>query len=594
MDVKKVSTKDIFPLEANADYKNLHSKLEKILGESNPFAKFHIGAGFYVWSSSESEWIQLTNAGSFKREEVEHELAEVRKAVATKLGGKTVDSLFMVPDDGYIYFKDSADGIKILLTGWGFKKPNAYVPPVPPVPIDVGEDFTVSLSFSFDGVKLHNYEFGLQLKHNVKRLATDDSGVYTTKAMKPGNHFVLVDLNSGKQFSLDIVDSRTEYDFDVTAYAKCEVVATYEEAPVVGEAVTVEYNGKEFSASTDAAGRCVFSLPYHAGVNIKASMRDSQVSETVNEHGNVLRFDFKAPAVERDVTVTVRNGGEPVANEFVTVNYDGQTYIGDTDANGKFVKSVTLVNGAACRVSVDGYDTQEKVLSEHVSNEFLFDKEVLPPPVPESFSPYIRIVGDNGFVGANYPISVELHGAVTNYTSDENGCVYLPDVFDGEVMKVTDGLNPENVEEYSFDHELLEYEFHVPYTSGEENADLKIMVRDCKGKPVKCDMVRFVQDGREERLVKLDDEGNTYLSRDTFLPNEPITATILGAEHDYAPIEFKVEEEENEYLLQEQKQGSKWWKILLEILLVLLAFFAFWFLLEFFLEAARELRNLIY
>ena len=120
MDVKKVSTKDIFPLEANADYKNLHSKLEKILGESNPFAKFHIGAGFYVWSSSESEWIQLTNAGSFKREEVEHELAEVRKAVATKLGGKTVDSLFMVPDDGYIYFKDSVDGIKILLTGWGF------------------------------------------------------------------------------------------------------------------------------------------------------------------------------------------------------------------------------------------------------------------------------------------------------------------------------------------------------------------------------------------------------------------------------------------------------------------------------------------
>ena len=68
--------------------------------------------------------------------------------------------------------------------------------------------------------------------------------------------------------------------------------------------------------------------------------------------------------------------------------------------------------------------------------------------------------------------------------------------------------------------------------------------------------------------MQLDAEGNTYFAKTTFQVGPEIETTFIGSEKEYDPIKFTLEDNENEYLLQEKGDGG-WWYIVLEILAVL-------------------------
>lgn len=294
MDIKKTAVSDIHRL-IQKDYKSLYQQLQKTLGNDMPFADIQIGSGFYVWSDARCEWHQMIAASSIKQDFVVSALTDQRQAIAQKLGDDTAEKLFTYPDESYIYFNDDDGEMHVLLTGWGFKKPVFGRGTADKQDINVKTGNPVSVSFSFDGVLQPNYEFGLRLAKQVKRFVTNDFGVHQFDDLQVGEHFTLVDLNSNREFSLEIVAGQSEYDFDITNYTTVTFSAMCDGQPISGEAIDLDYNGRQYKAITDAAGNAAMQLPLFAGETLVATMRGEKTEDTVNAMGNHFDFLFNSP-----------------------------------------------------------------------------------------------------------------------------------------------------------------------------------------------------------------------------------------------------------------------------------------------------------
>lgn len=552
------------------DLSELSKTLSKKLGLANPFAKISIGNGYYLWSDTRCQWNQMIAAGDFEQSIVKDALARTKKYIASLIGNNTADLLFTTPDDSYIYYNDEEGDIKILITGWGFKKPVRVIGG--PDDGKLRKDIPVTLSFSYDGEKQPMYEFGIQIPTQIKRFRTDGAGYYHFNNLIQ-KELLLKDFVTGKDFRLIVEEGREEYDFDVTVYTELLFKATVDKNPVVGETISVQYCNKSYEVTTDSNGSAVMQLPLHENNHAIATLRDQSQTEAILPGVNNIEFAFETPIekVSTDIEVSVMEDSMPTTNKAVVITYAGKLYNGTTNEQGLFTQQVDVVAGESCSVSVPDYESQSKVLQATAFNVFRFEKTTAhsaPPIEPAKLVPRILIEGDNGFIGNKYPISVEYNGVTINYISDENGIVQLPEMEESKIMKVVDGLNHFNTEEYELKSEQTEYVFHVPYELKEEEAKIKVMLRDVEGKPIRCVRVRFFQEGTTDVLASLDENGDTYLGVDTFNVDKPISVSIQGGTKEYDQFTFTLDKNENEYLLQE-KNTTSWLRILLQILLIL-------------------------
>lgn len=550
----------------------LYAKLVEILGQDNPFAKVSIGNGYYLWSDTRCDWHQMNSADELEQDFIHDELVRVKKEVASVLDEKTADILFTVPDDSYIYYNGDSGNTRILITGWGFKKPVRSR--VKADTGDIGVKNPVTLSFLYDGERLADYVFGVKTSKMVKRLSTDASGYYHISNLKVGSRLEIVNLKTGEEQVLNVVDGRSDYEFDVTSYSVVSLRAMLNGEPLGGEKGTVGCKGKEYSAVTAADGSASIRIPMHEGEAVVAEMRGKTLSALMSEEGNEFLFTFedeKPLVTERDVEVYVVADGNPAAGADVEIDYDGNRYTGKTNAEGVFTLHLIVATREKCTVSVADFEPQSRELSEDSPNIFRFEKtSVAPPPPPaRMFSPQVLIEGDNGFIGNKYPITVEYDGRAVDYVSDENGIVRLPEMEAGKTMKVVDGLNPDNTVEYELDAEQPVYEFHVPYTPVDNDKDINVTILDCEGKPIKCDRVRFMQGEGNELLSVPDAEGCIYFAKDTFRTGESLKVSVLKDGTDCDLTTFTLDSDEYEYVVQEKNTNSSWLTILKQILAVL-------------------------
>lgn len=559
---KKSSIHDVHKV-IQKDFVELHKTLSNKLGDSNPFARFSIGGGFYLWADSRCNWRQMITASSLEQSLVRMALIDTKKSFAEKFGEKTADALFTVPDDSYIYYSNDGDDIEVIIAGWGFKKPVRVTGKADTDKIQI--DNPVNISFLHDNQVLTDYEFGIQLPKRVKALKTDSEGVFHFDNLNVGEKFTLVDFATDQRFVLTVLEGQSQYNYDVTVPAKVDIRATLDGAPMLGESVRLLYHGKSYELTTGHDGAAFVELPFHEGESIVATMREQTQSVVINKDGNLICFSFETPKEKKEtvIEVSVLADAKPVEGEPVEISYANSVYKGMTNADGLFLCTVDVVDGEECTVMVPHFDPQSRILHED-KDLFVFEK------VTESvrFSPYIRIEGDNGFVGSRYPISVIYDGKATEYISDENGIVNLPEMEDGQLMKVIDGLNPSNVCAYKLVPDKKEYVFHVPYESRLIDKDIKVTVLNAGGQPVKCDHVRFQQESSSaELLATLDETGSTFFSKETFKVGHDLTASIIDGDRNYEPITFRIEENEYEYVLQEYG-SSPWWLKLIQVLIV--------------------------
>jgi len=586
---RKSSIKDVHKY-IKQDYPELYKTLCSKLGENNPFAKFNIGAGNYVWSDNRCQWSRMIDASELKQSIIIDSLNQTKADVAAIIGSKTAEALFTTPDNSYIYYNDNNGEVKILVTGWGFKKPVRVV--VGPETTTTSHKNPISISFSYDGDRLKNYEFGLRLAKQVKRLSTDSSGLYVFDNLKVGENYVVTDINSSKDFQLNITEGQSLYDFDVTKYSALNISAISDDQPINGERVEILYHGRRYDTTTDGNGHATIQLPLYEGESVTASMRDKNESTRISESGGNIEFVFKTEKpVEPDkkfvnIQVSVMKDSEMLPSQPVTIGYGGVTFEGITDSNGTFSKQLEEIPNEVCTVNTPGFESQSKLLNCNELNKFVFEKTTAKTPSKDVFNPFILVKRENGDVVDNYPIAVEYDENITDFFSNAEGIVALSDFEDGKTMKVIDKNNLDNVADYTLDKEQKEYVFIIPEEEKEETKDIKVMFRDLKGNPVVCSNVIFRQEGKPELKTQLNADGDTFFKEGIFDVNSPMTVHIIGWSNSeqYPPIPFTLEEDEYEYLLQEKESETKstWWKILLEILACLIAIASLWLLWPFF------------
>lgn len=564
------------------DLLKVYNNLDKQLGDDNPFAKPSLGAGYYVWTDKRREWQCMTDAGDIEQGLVREAYLRVKEDVAGKLGSEVAARLFTIPDDSYIYFDDSGGDIKVLVTGWGFKYP-ARSNPKPDLS-GLKRRNGVSLAFIYDGERLASYEFGLQLPRQLKRLVTDGEGYYRFADVKPGTSFSVKDIASGKEFIAEVAEGKSLYEFDVTRHSTVTIIATHDGAAVIGEGVAVACRGKVHDLLTDSTGRASVSLPWHDGETVTATMRGQELSVVLSADGNDIRFAFETPVA--DIEVSVVEDGKPVPGAAVKVAFAGNAHNGTTDSNGLFAMRLPVTGDELCTVTVAGYEPKAARLEAGRVNVFRFEKT----NVPQSFVPHVLVVDDDGRAVAGYPVSVEHDGITDDYVTDDAGIVVLPEMQVGGHIKVIDGRDAANSEDYVLEADRLEYILRVPSEHEEEpRREVNVTFVGCDGRPLRCDNVRFSQEGRDEIVAKPDDEGRTHFDEDAFAVGETLTATITAGGKGYAPVDFTLDEGEYDYLLQERDANSPWLSMLLQVLLILAfaaAFYLAWpVLVELFSEA---------
>ena len=590
---KKTPTRDIYPVTTK-NIKGISEDLIRAFGAEVPFAKFSIGGGFYVWSDNRCNWLQMIAASESEQKVIRDAYYEFKKRFTPLLGEQNAEILFTIPDESYIYYCRVGGETKFLITGWGFMKPTKHTGG--PDIIDVKDIHSTSWSLCYDGIHLPNYEFGIKAGNDVKRKITPSDGVFKLEKCDVGSSYTIVDLKSGKEFNVMVTSENRHYDFDITTRCKLVLSATEGATPIVGECINVAYNEKAYSATTNQEGKAEIALPYFENTIIEATLRGESKCDIIQLAGNEIAFNFQsevAPEITTTVEVEVYKDSMPSPNEFVTVSYSGRVFNGITDLNGKYSCVVKIVEGAVCEVSVGDYGNKSRELTQTPYNLFRFDKQSEIVDDKTLLTPHIFIKGEEGYIGSKYPIRVEYNGISTQYVSDENGIVQLPEMEAGAEMVVYDVLHDDNIERYTLDAETLEYIFHIPNKPVKQ--DIKVMFRDYYDRPVKCDSVRFYQ---EETLIEhtttLDEEGCAYFDYDTFLYDRELTATINGWERTYKPIAFTIEEGEYAYLIQELKPKTNWQVILLQIFALLAAIAlvgVVWILFE---PLCREIFDLIY
>lgn len=565
---RKSSVKEVHKV-VQKDLAELYKTLSKKLGHNNPFAKINIGNGYYLWSDNRCQWNQMISASDFDQSIVQDALLRTKKNIASLIGNTTADMLFTTPDPSYIYYNDDEGEVKILVTGWGFRKPVRVIGG--PDDGELRKSTPVNLSFSYNGKKQPMYEFGVQIPTQIKKFKTDKTGHYHFNNLTQ-KELIIKDFVTGKDFHLVVEEGRTEYDFDVTIYTKLFIKATIDNSPIVGEEIAVQYCGKNYNVLTDATGSAIVQLPLYENEQVIATLRDQSQSLSILPSVNNIIFAFDTPKEEisTDIEVSVMEDSKPISGKTVTITYAGKQYYGSTNEQGLFTQRVDVVASNSCSVTVPEYESQSKVLQEVATNVFRFEKSTVPTAPIETikFTPHILIEGDNGFIGNKYPITIEYDGATNDFVSDDDGIVQLPEMEDGKVMKVIDGHNPTNTATYELNAENLEYIFRVPGENTEEETKIKVMLRDTVGKPIKCDSIRFVQENINDILATLDNNGDTYLDIATLKEEKPISVSILGGTKTYEPFHFTLEKNEIEYLLQE-KNTTSWLNALWQILLVI-------------------------
>ena len=588
---KKSSVKEVYKT-IKQDLPELHKILCNKLGEDNPFAKISLGAGFYAWTDDRCQWHSLLEASDFKQETVNSALFKLKNKIAGILGEKTADALFTVPDDSYIYYYDDAEETRILITGWGFKKPIRVVSEG-----DKGsfkKKNPISLSFLYDGERLPKYEFGIRLTKQLKRLSTDNDGYYKFKALKVGEHFTLVDLNKGNDLKLSIIESKSQYDFDVTAYTTINVSVSENELPLQSEDISLSYHNKDYQLKTDSAGNAKIEVAYHEGEIVSASVRDQNKQQAIDATENHISFAFESPFEEpplqpknTDISISVLFNSQGVSNQKVVITYGDNIYESQTDDNGKFIQNVEFQENANCEVSVIGYEPQSKLLGPEIENIFVFDKTEQPKEERKKeekeetpFTPYIVVKRKDGSVVPDYSINITKPNDHQVAMSDDAGIVQVTDVFPGDNITVTDTNHPEISCSYLLDANQIEYVFFI-----EEDIIplIKLIFRDVNDNAISCEEVNLHQDGVEDINSPLDEDGVTYIESDHFKTGVPVEITFKGWKDEYKPVPFTIDKDEYEYLIQEKAPKTSWKRRMLEILLgVLTAILCFilWPLIE--------------
>ena len=290
--------------------------------------------------------------------------------------------------------------------------------------------------------------------------------------------------------------------------------------------------------------------------------------------------NFKKIKVEQSVSVSFSVDGVPqpeyafaimlpIGKKQLLTGEDGRYVIGKLKAgeNRKLIDAegkehlLEIIEG---QTHYDFNVTPEKKIEEP-------KKELEPLKL---FQPYIKVVDEDGNPLPDYPLTIDIEGKSYDSKSSLEGKVDDLRVMwhsldaDGNVTEqhliadhitIIDGNNSEHTEIIRLEMEQEEYMFVIPKAP---ERIITIRVRDASDRPMECERMVISQSGMEDINLRPTLDGSVNISAAELNTQEPLSVSLKGAKEVFAPIGFTLDDEEDEYLLQEQevkpKANKKW------------------------------------
>ena len=287
------------------------------------------------------------------------------------------------------------------------------------------------------------------------------------------------------------------------------------------------------------------------------------------------------------VSVLVRKDGQPVADEPVSVNYDGQVSEPSTSVTGQLSLSLPFVADAEVKVKVAGQEQIQTV--SKAGNQFVFTLEEEQPPVVDLVIPVVQVLDANGRPVPDYVLEISQEQVVSTVQTNGEGRATLSAVMAGTEVKVADLKDKSQIVTYLVTAEDNHFVYQL------KGHPTVVTVFTANGRPLADTPIDF-QQGEEVKNLILDANGScTFLAED-FVAGQQIVAKVDIQKDVRCEIPFVLEEGEYEYQLIEEKTKRSPLFLLLEILLFLLLLVVLFYLAGVFIDnaswAVRGIRSI--
>lgn len=358
-----------------------NARIKEYLGDdARFFAPMTATSTGYTWTSQESGWIPLASASDIQRDMVETELANLRNRIQQKLSSrpKLAGEILSLPsDDGkYIYFIDGKDGIRLLITGWGFSNARRKVIIPDKNKKDIKSISSARIGFTINGELQPTHRFHITTMGGAaKECFTDAEGFYHLGEQKANTKVNLIDGDSQKTISFVIEDGKSDYIFDITRNSKVRIIVSCDETLLENAEITIGYHGNSHTYTTDSLGEVNITLPFFNGEIIETSTNGIDKRTLCQYPETEIQIRLTKPKVEE------RSDNDIIIDPPVKKSRTVSIRCINQEGNPRYNYPITVKIG------------------EHTT-DFLSDKEGLVRLTPQEIGTEIKVI--DGFDDANY------------------------------------------------------------------------------------------------------------------------------------------------------------------------------------------------
>lgn len=538
------------------------------------FAPVYVTHSSIYWSDADpSLWSVLSDAPEDIRSAVRTRLETLKANLSAKYPqhAMRIASVFSVPNDDFIFWRENGLAIDIRVTGWGFANfKRAVGGPIRDVPSD-SKLRNVTLSFSIDGQRRPHRIFDYMRGTAWATEETDADGFYSFGNLAPGVSIKARDKNTGIERTMPVTDDTHNIDIDITEYLTVRIEAFHDGVPLSDDAY-LDY-GHRTARMQLTSGVAEARLPWLEDTPCKVELNGEIQERTLAKNTvNTFRFDFITPQnPSTEVKVLVTADGIPVAEEPVLVRYRDSERRLNTDENGLAVTAFDtpdpLAEPRLLTVKVRDRQASDPLSDKNLEYHFAFDT-----PERVYFDAHLKVLDSDDNPVPAYPVIIDKGDGepACQYLTDSEACVALDSVLSGNTLKVADALNTAYSQEYLLFNYQEEYIFHLPYRLQPSSGDMLLRVIEKDGKP-SAGTTCILSQGDYRTLAYLDQDGEMTFGSEKFDYNKPIDVELFSNRREFPKLSFNLEPEEKEYELRECNGPTPWWKYALEILVLLVA-----------------------
>lgn len=424
----------------------------------NIFAEFSASNNHFKWTLPGSGWKRITEVAEEALEKsirgtLDSKKLEIEKALSPIPPEVSLEKVWSVPSDDYIYYRVSESGvIEVMLVAWDYQTAARHGGEGISFRLHgTRQSQSVRMRFVEIGRPVPGYPFFIRTKDGkFNEKITDGDGSIFLGALPVGNTVEAMSTDKSRDFSFEVIKGQTDYEFDITGPVRVEVYVTRDGRADVAAPIYLKFADGQLSSCNNPA---VFKLPYKEGQNVSAYVDENYISnERIDDFKSrtyaerpleypVTRLELSMVSSRpvADIDVTSILDGQPSSGDevYYGIGHSGMEPAGITDRTGHLHLHFEFFPGDYISVRI-GDEIKTQPLREG-EVRFVFERVSPPlPPEPEYYN--IRLRLNDG----------EFPASVTATLMLESGGVDLLPGSDGIFRLDKNSVRPEDEYEVRF------------------------------------------------------------------------------------------------------------------------------------------------